>query len=93
MGHLNSGLFNQIEGIEQWLLSNQVYEKKKSHVWNFSISLAKKALKQNNSLWQLNLKDQRSRLFKLHWKDTLLHFQVLFHELNLPPLLEFWAST
>ena len=54
MRDLNSGLLNQIEWTEQWLLSDRVYEKK-FHAWNFSTLLAMNVLKQNNSVWQLNL--------------------------------------
>ena len=81
MGNLNSGLLNQIEGTEQWLLSDRVYEKKKSHALNFSILLAMNALKQNNSVWQLNLWPT-VRLFKLHRRDVLLVFKHYFTSLT-----------
>lgn len=81
MGNLNSGLLNQIEGTEQWLLSDRVYEKKKSHALNFSIILAMNALAQNNSVWQLNLWPT-VRLFKLHGKDVLLVFKYYFTSLT-----------
>ena len=74
MGNLKSGLLNQIEGSEQWLLSDRVYEKKKSHALNFGILLAMNVLKQNNSVWQLNL-SPTVRLFKLHRKYVLLGFK------------------
>lgn len=81
MGNLNGGLLNQIEGTEQWLLSDRVYEKKKSLAWNFSILLAMNVLKQNNSVWQLNLWST-VRLFKLHRKDVLLVFKYYFTSLT-----------
>lgn len=81
MGNLNGGLLNQIEGTEQWLLSDRVYEKKKSLAWNFSILLAMNVLKQNNSVWQLNLWPT-VRLFKLHRKDVLLVFKYYFTSLT-----------